>query len=50
MNQTTGKMFGYQRTEILGTDFLELVSPEFRETVLEYLRTKNERPYEVAVM
>jgi PAS domain S-box-containing protein len=45
-NQTLEKMFGYQRSEVVGKNILEFLSPRFRDKVLEWMRTKIEKPYE----
>jgi len=46
VNQAMEKMFGYQRSEVLGRNVLEFVPPEFHQIVLEHIRTKDETPYE----
>ena len=45
VNQMLEKMFGYQRTEVLGRSVLEFVTPESRNMILEHIRTKNGYPY-----
>jgi formate hydrogenlyase transcriptional activator len=46
VNQPTESMFEYQRSAILGKNVSEFVTPEFRQTVLEHMRTEDGTPYE----
>jgi PAS domain S-box-containing protein len=45
-NQTLERMFGYQRSEVIGKNLVEFFTPEFRDKVLKWMRTKDENPYE----
>jgi PAS domain S-box-containing protein len=45
-NQTLEKMFGYQRSDVIGKNVLEFITPEFRDNVKKWMSTKDENPYE----
>ena len=39
-NETLEKMFGYKRTEVVGKNFLEFLTPESHEIALNCMQTK----------
>ena len=45
-NDAYALMLGYTVPEIIGIDVLDFLAPEFRELVLEKIRTDDKRPYE----
>jgi PAS domain S-box-containing protein len=45
-NQTLEKMFGYKRSEVIGKNILDYLSPGFRDQVQGWMRTNDGNPYE----
>ena len=45
-NQTLSRIFGYEHSETIGMDGLQLIAPDSRSQVLEMIRSENEKPYE----
>ncbi|MBM3236414.1 PAS domain S-box protein [Candidatus Poribacteria bacterium] len=46
INQTFATMFGYEMSELIGMNAVELMTPEFRELTLKNILTGFEQPYE----
>jgi PAS domain S-box-containing protein len=46
INQRLEQMFGYHRSDVLGRNVTEFVTPESRQIVLQYLHTQDNTPYE----
>jgi len=46
-NLTFARMFGYERSEVIGMNGLDLVAPEYRGSTLEKIRSQDENPYEI---
>jgi len=49
-NQTFAEMFGYEVSELVEMDGLDLIAPEYRELVREHIASGYEEPYEALVM
>jgi formate hydrogenlyase transcriptional activator len=45
INQRLEKMFGYHRSDVLGRNVTEFVTPESHQVVLEHLHTQDDTPY-----
>ncbi|MFX0114277.1 MAG: PAS domain S-box protein [Candidatus Hodarchaeota archaeon] len=45
-NQALAEQFGYEFHELLGKNGLELVAPEFRDTILKQIQSKSNKPFE----
>ena len=46
MNQSFCGMYGYERAEVIGNSVLDLALPEFRELLLQRMRSGDTGPYE----
>lgn len=45
-NSTFAEMFGYELSELIGTDVMKLTSPELQEKARNNLKKESEQPYE----
>ncbi len=48
-NEALSRLTGYALQEVLGTSIFDFISPEWRDTALEYTRQGREDPYEVSL-
>jgi two-component system, sensor histidine kinase and response regulator len=46
-SKTLAQMFGYSHHEIIGTDGLQLIAPQWHPKVIEMIANQHEQPYEV---
>jgi len=47
INRTMVNLFGYQYSELIGKNILELVIPEYRDAILAHISTEDGHPYEM---
>jgi PAS domain S-box-containing protein len=50
VNRTIEKMYGYDRSELVGTDTLKTIAAEYRELVSRHIREKYEEPYDAVAV
>jgi PAS domain S-box-containing protein len=50
VNSSFCKMFGYSRPEVIGKPVMEMIAPEWKEQVLENIRTGYDKSYENGVV
>ena len=49
-NDVFGRMIGYSQAELAGSEVINLVAPEFRETVMSQIRSNSEEAYEATIV